>query len=219
MKTFSNKNWPKEDENAVAYALNFVSMAYGYDNDIHEDYFKSCCDKCKSVFIHYKDFEIPKASIKKPYFQLDWYFYGVSEDLKNRIIEYGIDDKENDVFRPIWTRKHDKPIGYSIEPKHILNDTIFKENNHDLIVKCSAHDILWSKTKDDDFEARKAYNGLPVFVSENVLKDIHDFNYTKEFYGPGGYLVRSVIVSKRMADFIIQLYPHAEFRPVIIGKR
>lgn len=217
MKTFAQKNWPIEDKDAVAYQLNFVSMCYGYGNELHKDYFKPCCEKSHVLCVHFKDFEYPKANMKKPYVQLDWYFYAVSEDLKNAIVESGIDDKEEDVFRPIWTRKHDKPIAYSIEPKHILKP-IFKENNYRVKTICPDCDVVWATVKDEDLTT-EAYNneiGKPIYISQEVLSDLHDFNYTYEYFGPGGYLLRDVIVSKKIYDIIIKLYPRAEFRPVLI---
>ena len=212
MKTFAQKNWPDEDKKAVAYQLNFVSMCYGYDSDLHKDYFKPCCEKIKSVFIHYKDFEFPKANIKKSYFQLDWYYFAVTEELKNAIIESGIDDKEEDIFRPIWTRKHDVPIAYSIEPKHILKP-IYKENDYNIKTICSDCDVVWATVKADYFDGTI---GRPIYISEDVLNDLHDFNYTYEYFGPGGYLLRDVIVSKKVYEIILKLYPRAEFRPVLI---
>lgn len=215
MKTFAQKHWPQEDKKAVAYKLNFVSMAYGYGDRIHGDYFRPCCEKTKAVSVHYKDFEFPKSkTVLKPYIQLDWYFYAVSEELKNAIIDFGIDDNEEDIFRPVWTKKHDKPLCYSIEPKHILKP-IAQENNYDTKVVCEDHDVVWAFRKKDDYTDYKGIGG-PVYISEEVLEDFHDFNYTYEFFGPGGYLLRNVIVSKRVYDFIISLYPRAEFRPVLI---
>lgn len=217
-KTFAQKNWPLEDKNAIAYQLNFVSIAYGYDSDKHECYFTSCCRKNNSLSIHFKDFEYPKTvAIQKPYFQLDWYFYAVSEELKNAILSFGIDDKEEDVFRPVWTRKHDKPICYSIEPRHILMP-IAKENNYETEIICKDCDIVWAYVKNEDLKKHSLYNGLgpPIYVSSNILEDLHDFNVTYEYFGPRGFLVRDVIVSKRICEFILSLYPRAEFRPVVI---
>lgn len=216
MKTFAQKNWPIEDKKAVAYQLNFVSMCYDYGNETHNAYFKSCCENSDVLSVHFKDFECPRSNMKKPYMQLDWYFYAISEELKNAIISFGIDDREEDVFRPIWTRKHDMPIGFSIEPKHILKP-IFKENNYDVKTVCSDCDVVWATVK-EDLTVGSDYNGLgaPIYISKAVLDDFHDFNSTYEYFGPGGYLIKDVIVSKRVYDFIISLYPRAEFRPVVI---
>lgn len=217
-KTFSQKHWPEEDTQAVAYQLNFVSMAYMYDTDMHSDYFKTCCENSKSLCIHYRDFEYPKSkAILRPYHQLSFFYYAISEELKNAILEFGIDDKEEDVFRPVWTRKHDVPISYSIEPKHIMKP-IAKENNYIIQTICEEHNIIRAQEKGS--VSAKKYDGLgpPVFISEEAAKDLHDFNYTFEFFGPGGYLLRDVIVSKRVCDFILSLYPKAEFRPVVIKK-
>lgn len=218
MKTYEQKNWPNEVGKAVAYSLDFVSMAYGYGNDIHEDYFKPCCEKTKSVSVHYKDFEFPKTkTILRPYLQLKWLYYAISPELKDDIIAFGIDDYETDVFRPVWTRKHDKPICYSIEPKHILKP-IARENNYDTKVICENCDVVWTFPKQDDITVHTEYNGLgrPWYIGQDVLDKMHDFNVTYEYFGPGGYLCREVIVSKRVHDFIIAKYPRAEFRPVVL---
>lgn len=216
-KTFEQKNWPQIADKAVAYSLNFVSMAYGYGNDIHEDYFRPCCDRTKSVSVHYRDFEFPKSkAILKPYLQLDWYFYAIDENLKNAILEFGIDDNE-DIFRPVWTRKHDNPICFSIEPKNVLKP-IAKENNYGTKTICENCDVVWAYIKDDDITAHSEFNGAgrPVYINKAVLESMHDFNVTYEYFGPGGYLLRKVIISKRVHDFILSKYPKAEFRPVLL---
>lgn len=214
---FEQKHWPNEANEAVAYSLNFVSIAYGYGDDIHEDYFKPCCEKAKSVSVHFRDFEYPKSkTILKPYVQLDWGFYAINEELKNAILEFGIDD-EGDVFRPVWTRKHDKPLCFSIEPKHILKP-IAKENNYATKIICKDCDVVWAYRKSDDITAVTEFNGMgrPLYIGKEVIESMHDFNVTYEYFGPGGYLCREVIISKRVHDFIISKYPRAEFRPVVL---
>lgn len=214
-KTFEEKNWPQEFDKAVAYTLNFVSMAYGYGSDVHEDYFKSCCEKNKSVSVHYKDFEFPKSkTILKPYLQLDWYFFAISPDLKKELVELGLDDDEEKIFRPVWTRKHDFPICYSIEPQHILKP-IAKVNNFETEIICDKCNVVWAYHKENEVEAGI---GKPLYITQESLSILHDFNVTYEFFGPGGYLIRKVIVSKKIHDFIINKYPRAEFRPVLLAE-
>lgn len=214
MKTFLQKNWPDIENKAVAYSLNFIYMAYSYDS-VHENYFKPCCSETKSLSVHYKNFEISKSQIKKPYFQLDWFFYGVSPQLKNELVDFGIDDAEN-IFRPIYTKKEREIVAFSIEPVHILKP-IYKENDYNIDVLCEKHNVVWATVNDENLYRKSRYKlGEPIYISKEVLDDFHDFNYTYEFFGPGGYLLRNVIVSKRIYDFIISLYPRAEFRPVLI---
>ena len=214
MKTFVEKNWPYVADKSVAYSLNFVYMAYSYDS-VHSDYFKTCCTEAKSFSKHYKDFEIPKSQIKKPYFQLDWYFYGINPQLKRELVDFGFDDAE-DIFRPIYSKKDREIVAFSIEPTHVLKP-IYKENDYNVKVICEKHDIVWASVKDENLFSRSKYDlGDPIYISKEALDDLHDFNYTYEYFGPGGYLVRKVIVSKRIYDFIISLYPRAEFRPVLI---
>ncbi len=214
MNTFLEKNWPDIADEAVAYSLNFVYMAYSYDS-VHEYYFKPCCSETKSLCKHYRDFEIPKSQIKKPYFQLDWFFYGISPQLKKEIVAFGIDDSEN-IFRPIYSKNEKDPVAFSIEPVHILKP-IYKENDYNIKVICEQHDVVWATVKEENRYRNSKYKmGEPIYISKEVNDDLHDFNYTYEFFGPGGYLVRDVIVSKRIYDFIISLYPRAEFRPVLI---
>lgn len=213
--SFECINWPNIIEKAVAYCPNFVSMAYGYDSDVHEDYFKPCCDKGKGVSVHYKDFEFPKSKvILKPYFQLDWYYYAVSPELKEQIIEYGIDDNTEDVFRPVWTRKHDKPICFSIEPKNTI-EPIAQINHYKTKTICENCHITWATLNDSDYTVNNGI-GKPLYITKEILNGLHDFNVTSEYFGPGGYLLRQVIVSKRIHDFILNKYPRAEFRPVLL---
>lgn len=215
-KTFVDRFWPDIGNSAVAYQLNFVYMCYGYGSERHSTYFKPCCEHNESISIHYRDFEYPKSSIKKPYVQLDWGYYAVGEALKNAIVKFGIDDAEEDVFRAIWTRKHDRPIAYSIEPKHVLKP-IYRENDYCVVEICKEHDVYWAHISKKNENSESKYElGDPIYVSREVLEDMHDFNYTYEYFGPGGYLLRDVIVSKRVYEFIISLYPRAEFRPVVI---
>lgn len=159
MKTFAQKNWPDVADKAVAYAPNFVYMIYTPDNEIHEDRFKPCCDSSKSLPVHSVDFVVPKAQIKKPYFQLDHFYFGVSSDLKDKIIKFRIDDRENDVFRPIWsTKQHDVPIAYSIEPQHVLKP-IYKENNYN-IKKYVINAMLFGRLK-------RIFFNIVIMIAEN----------------------------------------------------
>lgn len=214
--SFEYANWQSDAEKAVAYCPAFVSMAYGYDSDMHEDYFMPCCDKTKAVSVHYRDFEFPKSkTILKPYLQLDWFFYAFSPELTGQIIEFGIDDKPEDVFRPVWTRKHDKPLCYSIEPQHII-EPIARINNYKTKLICADCNTVHATVREKDLSAN---NGMdkPLYITEYILADLHDFNVTSEFFGPGGYLLRQVIISKRIHDFIIEKYPRAEFKPVLLA--
>lgn len=216
MMTFLQKNWLDIVEKSVAYSLNFVSMAYSYDSQKGSDFFIPCCENTKSRVVHYKDFEYPKSKATfKPYFQLSCFVYAISEELKNAILDFGIDDEEN-IFRPIYSKKNREIVAFSIEPTHILKP-IYKENDYNIKVICEKHDVVWATVKDENLNRKSNYKlGEPIYISKEAYDDLHDFNYTYEFFGPGGYLVRKVIVSKRIYDFIISLYPRAEFRPVLI---
>ena len=83
---------------------------------------------------------------------------------------------------------------------------------------CKDCDIIWAFRKSDDVTAGAEYKGMgrPVYITKEGLELMHDFNVTYEYFGPGGYLCREVIVSKRVHDFIIAKYPRAEFRPVVL---
>ncbi len=214
-KTFAQKHWPNEDKYAVAYLLYFLSVGNSYDDSIHDDFFKPCHKECHPVSVHYKDFTCPRSGIKKDYFQLDWGYFGISTMLKERITSFGIDDDPEQIFRPIWTKKHDEPIAWSIEPSHILPELLISDD-YDYRTVCPVCGLTHAVKKDFVFK-----NGIcnAVYITEKSFVSLHDFNYTKESYGPGGYLARDVIISKRIADHILSIFPRAELCPVLIGKK
>lgn len=217
MKTFVQKFWPDIADKAVAYVPEFTYMVYTPGNETHEKYFKSCCDSTKSLSVHNADFVVSKSNIKKTCFQLDYFYCGISLDLKEKIMNFGIDDKEEDVFRPIWSKEHNDPIAYSIEPCHSLKP-IYKENDYNVETICKKCDVVWAY-KNNSYGHSKYVYGDPIYIPEDVLDDFHDFNVTHEYFGPGGYLLRKVIVSKRIHDFILCICPRAEFRPVLVKEK
>jgi len=109
--------------------------------------------------------------------------------------------------------QNDVPIAYSIEPQHVLKP-IYKENNYNIEKICDKCDVVRA-TKKDIYQHCDYDLGEPLYISKDVLDDFHDFNATYEYFC-GGYLLREVVMSKRVCDFILSIYPRAEFRPVLI---
>ncbi len=205
MSTYAEKNWGDCSE-AVAYSLNFVQMCYVsgawgrfYDID---------CDECEHD-IQVKSFEYPKGSFsKKDYYILDMLVYGVSEKLKNDIITFGISE---DLFRPIYTKKHDVVLGYQIVPKNILPLT-YKENGMYEYSKCKkCGNVQYERYNELAF--MKVYNDMdfPVYINQDALRKLEHINAL------GEYPENSVIISLDLYNYLIKKYPRLECRPVYVG--
>lgn len=207
MKTYAEKHWGNCNE-AVAYNLNFVQMCYGYDSDASADFYSSKCPHVDELSIQIRDFETPKGGFPtKDYFQLGIGGYGVSEKLKRDMIEFGVEEEN---FRPIYTRKHDIILGWQIKPVHIL-PPIYHYNGGIEIIKCPICNIR-EYDHIEEVAFWKSYNrlGFPVYISEEVLRNMNAINGTYE--DP-----RDVIISLDLYKYILIKYPRIECRPVFLG--
>ena len=118
--TFAEKTWG-DCKNAVAYQLNFIQLCYGYDSDCYNDYF-NICPHCGHAVSQKKDYEYPKSGFsKKDYYLLDTYDCGVSCELMEYMLSFGI-IRGN--FRPVFTRNHNILLGYQITPIHTLSSYV-----------------------------------------------------------------------------------------------
>ena len=86
--TYAEKKWG-DCSKAVAYQFNFVKLVYGYPTDRYIDYYY-LCPKCECCIAQRKDYEYPKSSFpkNKDYYLFDTYDSGVSEKLRNYMIEF-----------------------------------------------------------------------------------------------------------------------------------
>lgn len=206
MKTYAEKKWG-DCSKAVAYSLNFVQMCYSPDNVSWSEYYTTICDECQCK-IQSKNFEYRKSDFsKKDYFILDYYCYGVSENLKKDMICFGLSE---DNFRPIYTRKHDQILGYQIVADNILPSTI-EVNGKYTFSECKKCN---HKTFEvfDKLQGTKAYNGLgyPVFITEEAEKELKHINCLYENKN-------KIIISCQLYNYLIERYPRLECRPVFLG--
>ncbi len=208
MKTFAEKNWG-DCSKAVAYSLNFTQMCYGYDNVFWGDYFSSICPHYDDMSIQKLDYECPKSGFsKKDYYILDICQYAVSEKLKADLIKFGISEE---IFRPVYTKKHDIVLGWQINPITILPPT-YEYNGFKKICVCLECGY-YEYESITDLEELKLYNGCsyPDYISKEAL-DVLD---SVSIASTSDKL--SVYISLKLYNYLIEKYPRIECRPVFIG--
>lgn len=205
--TYAEKKWGNCGK-AVAYQFNFVKLVYRYSADCYDDYFY-LCHKCKNEIKQKKDYEYPKSSFpkNKDYYLLDTYDSGVSEKLKNDMLEFGI--AENN-FRPIYSRKHTEVLGYQVTPKNML-PSITENNAERQIFYCKRCNTKKFEVDDSYFDA---YNrlGYPVYISEEAYEKTEHINCLDGEVGS-----YTVIISLELYNYLIEKYPRLECRPVFLG--
>ena len=205
MSTYAEKNWGDCSE-AVAYSLNFVQMCY-ISGDFSR-FFNVVCDECEHN-VQVKSFEYSKGNFsKKDYYILDMLVYGVSEKLKNDMVAFGISE---DLFKPIYTKKHDVILGYQIVPKNILPLT-YKENGMYEYSRCKKCGKIQYELY-DKIAFMKVYHdlGFPVYINQSAFDAMEDVNALGE--RPGN----DVIISLDLYNYLIEKYPRLECRPVLLG--
>ncbi len=207
--TYAEKHWGNCD-NAVAYQLNFVQLCYGYDSDMYNDYYK-LCEKCCYAETQKRDYEYPKGGFsKKDYYLLDTYDSGVSQEMMEDIIAFGV-AKEN--FRPIFTRKHDIVLGYQLTPVYTLSP-ISEFNGYKKKLKCKNCGRCEYDYKYGETDTNSVYNriGFPVYISDAVLKEVEEYHLAKTLE-----YKESVIISLELYNYLLKKYPRIECRPVFLG--
>ena len=167
------------------------------------------CPKCKNEVEQKKDYEYPKSSFpkNKDYYLLDTYDSGVSEKLKNDLLEFGIAESN---FRPIYSRKHNEILGYQVTPKNML-PSITENNAERQIFYCEHCKTKKFEVDDSYFDA---YNrlGCPVYISKEAFDKMEHINCLDGEVGS-----YTVIISLELYNYLIEKYPRLECRPVIIG--
>lgn len=204
--TYAEKNWG-DCSNAIAYSLNFVQMCYLADSKGWFDFFKSSCSSCERYDVQFENLQYPKSRFsKKDYFYLDIGYYGVSTNLYNDMLEFGV-GKDN--FKPIYNTDKTLILGYQIVPINIL-PPIFDNNcmtEVDVCHKCGGRIYEYS----DDTNSEMAYDrlGYPLYITEVVSQNLKDINGTFEN--------TDTIISLDLYNYLIKKYPKLECRPVFIG--
>ncbi len=128
--------------------------------------------------------------------------------MKNEMVAFGISE---DNFRPIYTRKHDAVVGYQIVPVNVLPSTD-DTNAMKSIEKCpycgnASHEVI-------NGNIVHAYKGLcpPEYISEEVFSKMTHINKLEtEVYS------FTVFISLELYNYLIDIYPRMECRPVFIG--
>ena len=205
--TYAEKKWG-DCSKAVAYQFNFVKLVYGYPTDCYDDYFY-LCPKCKNEVEQKKDYEYPKSSFpkNKDYYLLDTYDSGVSEKLKNDMLEFGIEESN---FRPIYSRKHNEILGYQVTPKNML-PSITENNAEKQIFYCEHCKTKKFEVDDSYFDT---YNrlGCPVYISKEAFDKMEHINCLDGEIGS-----YTVIISLELYNYLSEKYPRLECRPFFIG--
>lgn len=207
MKTFAEKTWG-DCSKAVAYQFNFVKLVYRHSADCYDDYFY-LCSKCKNEIKQKKDYEYPKSSFpkNKDYYLFDTYDSGVSEKLRNDMIEFGISEKN---FRPVYPRNHSEILGYQVTPKNML-PSITENNAEKQIFYCKHCKTKKFEVDDSYFDT---YNrvGCPVYISKEAFDKMEHINCLDGEIGS-----YTVIISLELYNYLIEKYPRLECRPVFLG--
>ena len=206
MQTYAEKNWG-DCSQVVAYNLNFTQMCYSPGNVPRSEFYKVACNNCLREE-QYKGFEYRKSDFsKKDYFILDYLCYGVSKELKDDMIAFGLNENN---FRPIYTRKHDAVLGYQIVADNVLPDVTGVNGKYTFSECGVCHHRCYELQ--DELRATEAYGGLgyPVYLTEETYKEIQHINCLYEDHG-------DIIISCSLYDFLIKKYPRMECRPVFIG--
>lgn len=204
--TYAEKNWG-DCSNAVAYSLNFVQICYLADNKGWSDFFTSSCNLCERYDVQIKNLQYPKSRFsKKDYYYLDIGYYGVSSNLYNDMVNFGVSEEN---FKPIYNSDKTLILGYQIVPIHIL-PPIFDKNymtEVDVCHKCGCKIYDYSFDSNNDI----AYNrlGYPVYITEKALENIKSLNGTFENI--------DIIISLDLYEYLIKKYPKLECRPVFVG--
>ncbi len=204
--TYAEKMWG-DCSNAVAYSLNFVQICYLADSKGWLDFFTSSCNLCERYDIQIKNLQYPKSRFsKKDYYYLDIGYYGVSLNLYNDMIKFGVSE---DNFKPIYNSNETLILGYQIVPTHIL-PPIYDKNymiEIDECRKCGRKFYEYSDCANSDIAYDKL--GYPVYITEKVLENIKSLN--------GTYENTDTIISLELYEYLIKKYPKLECRPVFVG--
>ena len=204
----ANRNEKKYNNlsEAVAFQIAFEFMIYAYDDSNWFDTFRTICTRCgKEEQI--ADFLVPKSSCKKEYGRFDTLYYGVSENIKNELIN-NFDITEED-FRPAYN-KTGNIVYYQITPRHKMLPIKAVNRIKELkpCRKCGSVQYRMKKYKNE--KGAEYY-----YITEEALLDMKDINVTYEEFD---MFYSEVIVSRRVFDFLIKRYPRMRFVPLFLAK-
>lgn len=203
MKRFMDKLYDNLEE-AKAFSLSFTNFVYFYDDVYQPDFQTVICKNCRKA-IQTDDYLMPKASCKKPTGILHTLEFGVSQELRNELIDK-FDITEED-FRSI-RNKRGEIVYYQITPQHVMLP-IHKENEWQTKAPCPQCGSVQYEYHDFRNDKKQFYH----FISQEALDDMHDLNITYErfrFYTP------YYVISRRVYDFLTEHYPRTHYEPFFL---
>ena len=204
----ANKNEKRYDNlsEAVAFQIAFDFMIYTYGDVGWYDIFEITCTTCRKER-QYADNLVPKSSCKKEYGRFDILYYGVSEIIKNNLID-NFDITEKD-FRPVRNKKGDI-VFYQITPQHTLLPIKSVNKIKELTPCRKCGEIQYRITEYQNEKGEEYY-----YISKDALNNMKDINITHERFDC--YMPR-FIVSRRVYDYLIEKYPRMRFIPLFLAE-
>lgn len=204
MKNLLMKKYWKNLDEAVAFEPNFNNMIHAYDDMCLYDFNEIPCNLCRTR-IQVKDLMVPKSNIKKDYGILSNFRFGVSDKIKNLLIEK-FDISEDD-FRPVRT-KANEIVFYQIAPQHTMLP-IANVNSWKALKPCKK----CGSVEYEETLMQNEYDQVYYYINKEALQEMHDINITYEKFGLGYPIV---VVSRRVFDFLVELYPRMTFSPFFL---
>ncbi len=204
VSTYAEKKWG-DCSQAVAYSLNFVQMCYTTNS--YDEFFSIPCKTCET-YKQEEDYRYSKSGFsKKDYYRLDFGGYGVSENLKVCMLDFGVPEKN---FRPIYDKRHKAILGYQLTCDKIL-PSVSNKNGFLISKKCESCGHI-TYVFDYKLKNSSVYNGLgyPEYTTKEAI------SYLDVIASPMENR-KAVYISLNLYRFLIEKYPRLECRPVFIG--
>ncbi len=203
MSTLMDRLYDNIDE-AKAFELSFTNFVYFYDDVCIDDFQTTLCEECGKA-VQDKDYLVPKANCKKPTGILHTYEFGVSQELRDELIER-FDIAEAD-FRPIRSKKGEI-VYYQITPQNVML-SIYEENGWIPKEPCSQCGSLQYHHHEYENEKGEFYH----YISQNALDNMKDLNVTYERFR---FHMPVCVISRRVYDFLTERYPRTHYVPFFI---
>ena len=121
-------------------------------------------------------------------------------------MHYGVNE---DDFRPIYTRNHNRILGWQVAPRNVIYG-LGEINGFHKTLKCKDCNYF-SYEVNDDVDNCDAYNGLgyPEYIDRESLKSIRSIARVAE--------TGSILIPVQTYEELLKTYPRIECRPVFLG--
>lgn len=203
MGKMMNRLYNNIDE-AKAFSLSFTNFIYFYDDACIDDFHTVLCEECGNT-IQIKDYLFPKANCKKPCGILHTLEFGVSQELRDELIER-FDVTEAD-FRPMRS-KRGEIVYYQITPQNVMLP-IHEENKWVPNEPCPRCGSVQYQHHDFENEKGEFYH----YISQDALDGMKDFNITYEKFR---FHMPLYVISRRVYDFLTERYPNTHYFPLFL---